>query len=74
MREVLWSSPESSIIASAQATILYNEFENDIFKIIATSPVGQWVNYFGARYHPSFIASFANKACASKSHANGPFY
>ena len=36
-------SPESNFIASAQATILHNEFENHIFKITATSPMGQWI-------------------------------
>ena len=29
--EVLWLSPERNFMASAQASILYNEFENDIF-------------------------------------------
>ena len=31
-------------IVSAQAIILYREFENYTFKIIATFPRGQWVN------------------------------
>ena len=36
--EVLWHSSESSFKGSAEATILYNDFENYIFKIITTSP------------------------------------
>ena len=41
--EVLWHSPKSNLTVSAQATILYNEFENYTFKITAISPRGQWV-------------------------------
>ena len=41
--EVLWNSPESNFIVSAQDAILYLKIENYIFKIIATSPSGQWV-------------------------------
>ena len=41
--EALWHSHESNFKASAPTTFLYNEFENDTFKIIATSPKGQWV-------------------------------
>ena len=42
--EVLWHSFESNFIVSAKATMLYNEVQNDTFKITATSPRGQWVN------------------------------
>ena len=38
--EVLWHSPVS---ASAQATIMYHEFENYTFIITGTYPRGQWV-------------------------------
>ena len=42
---VLWHSPESNFTAaSAQATILHNEFENYTFKITATSPRNQWAS------------------------------
>ena len=34
----------SNFIVSAHATILYDIFENNIFKIIAKSPMGQRVN------------------------------
>ena len=44
MSEVLWHSFESNFTASAQGTLLYNEFKNFTFKIPATSPRGQWVN------------------------------
>ena len=40
--EVLWHSTECSFTASAQV-VLYNEFENDTFKITATSRRGPWV-------------------------------
>ena len=36
-------SPESNFRVSAHATIRYNEFENYMFKITATSPRGYWV-------------------------------
>ena len=41
--KVLWHSTESNFAMSAQAMILYNEFGNYTFKIIATSHRGQWV-------------------------------
>ena len=41
---LLWHSPESNCTVNAQITVLYNEFENYTFKIIPTSPRGQWVN------------------------------
>ena len=43
--EVLWHSPSSNFLtASAQATVLHNEFENYTFEITAPSPRDQWVN------------------------------
>ena len=42
--EVLWHSAESKFTGNDQVTIRYNKFENYTFKIIATSPRGQWVN------------------------------
>ena len=36
----LWHSPESNFTMRAQATILYDEFENYTLKMIATSPRG----------------------------------
>ena len=36
--EVLWHSPESNSIVSAQVTILYNEFENCTFKLVPHLP------------------------------------
>ena len=41
--EVFWHSPDSNFTTSAQAINLYNMLENDTFKIIPTSPNGQWV-------------------------------
>ena len=41
--KVLWHSPEGNFAANAQATILYNEFENYIFQNTSTSPRDQWV-------------------------------
>ena len=41
--EVQWHSTESNFMVSAQATVLYNEFEICTFKITATSPRGKWV-------------------------------
>ena len=43
---VLWHSPQRNYGVSTQTTILYNEFENHIFKITATSPRGRWANSF----------------------------
>ena len=40
----MWDSPESNFTASAQATALYNKFEKNNFKDIATSPSCQRVN------------------------------
>ena len=42
--KLLWHSPESNFIVSAQVAILYNDFENYKLNIIATSPNGQWLN------------------------------
>ena len=41
VNEIWWHSPGSTM--SDQATILYNEFGNYIFKTTATSSMGQWV-------------------------------
>ena len=46
-REVRWHSPESYF---AQATTLYNEFENYTFEITATAPNSQWVNPLCAEF------------------------
>ena len=54
--EVLWHSHESSFNVSAQTTILWNEFENHSFKIIATSPKVQrvtWVSGVENWHHSS---------------------
>ena len=40
--EVLWHSPVSNFTARTQATILYNEFQNHISIITATSLRSQW--------------------------------
>ena len=42
IKEVLWHSPESNSTATAQGTVLYNEFKN--VKFATTSLRGQWVN------------------------------
>ena len=42
--EVLWHSSENNFTVNAQTSILYIEFENCTFKIIAKSYRGQWVN------------------------------
>ena len=42
--KVLRHSPESNFTASAQTTILNNEFENYSFKVTPASPRGQWVS------------------------------
>ena len=43
---VMCHLPQSDFSVSAQATILYNKFENYIFKNTSTSPRGQWVNHW----------------------------
>ena len=43
---VMCHSPQSDFSVSAQATILYNKFENYTFKNTSTSPRGQWVNHW----------------------------
>ena len=40
--EVLWYSHESTFTVIAHDTFLYNEFEN--YKLLTTSPRGQWLN------------------------------
>ena len=42
--EILWHSPESNFTMSAPASIRCNKLKNYSFKIIPTSPRGQWVN------------------------------
>ena len=44
MGEIMWYSSLSNVTASAQAAILYNECENGIDKISATSPRNQWIH------------------------------
>ena len=44
---ILWHSPENNFTVSAQATVLYYDFENYTFEIIAPSPRGQRVNHTG---------------------------
>ena len=41
--EVLWHSPEGNCIGNTQDTYPWYEFENYLFKIMGTSPTGQWV-------------------------------
>ena len=41
---VLWHSPDRTFTANDRAAILYNEFENDTFKITATAII--WNNKF----------------------------
>ena len=53
--EVPWHSSESKLTVSSQAIILYNEFENYAFKIIAISPRGQWVKRFSANCMPFYL-------------------
>ena len=42
--EVLWHAPEDKFIQIAQESNSWCEFENYTYKIIPTSPRGQWVN------------------------------
>ena len=42
--KVLWHSSEGNLTGNAHDINLQNEFENYIFKIIATSPRHKWVN------------------------------
>ena len=46
MKGILWQSPESNFLGIGQDINSYIEFENYTFKIIFTSPGGQWVNNF----------------------------
>ena len=52
----LWHPHESNFMASTQATILYNDFENCIFRISATSPRGKWVNSLRPRQNRRHFA------------------
>ena len=45
IHEVLWHSPEDNFTRNAPDIYPWYEFENYLFKIIATSPRGQWVNH-----------------------------
>ena len=49
---VLWYSHGMNFMVSAKPTILDNEFENDTFKITATSPRWQWVMISHGLVHP----------------------
>ena len=55
--EVLWHLHKSNFTVSVQSTILYNEFQNHTFKIITTSPRGQWVKCCIIRYWITVIRS-----------------
>ena len=44
INKVLWHSSEGNLTGNAHDINLQNEFENYIFKIIATSPRHKWVN------------------------------
>ena len=59
IRQVQWHSLGSNFTVSAQTSILYNEFENYSFAIIATSRRGQWVkleelSYFSLHKYKNF--------------------
>ena len=41
--ETMLHSPERNLAVSAQATVMYNEFEHCTFKIIVTSSKYQWI-------------------------------
>ena len=41
----MWQSLESYFTVSGQNTIVYKDFESYMFKIVATSPRGQWVKH-----------------------------
>ena len=49
----LWCSHKSSSTSSTKAIILFNEFENCTFEIIATSPSGS--NELGSRAQYSIL-------------------
>ena len=50
MNLVLWHPPENNFIGISQNINLKNEFETYNFKIIPTSPSGQWLNSFNFSY------------------------
>ena len=52
--EILWHSHVSNFTVSAQATILYDDFENDTFKSTAISPKVHSVNALIAMVIPWF--------------------
>ena len=49
--EVWWHSQESNFIVNARDFILHNGFYNHTFKIMAISPMGQWVNSYTHQRH-----------------------
>ena len=61
MSEVLCHSPESKFTGKAQSCVLYNEFENNTFKITATSPRG----YISSSMHHMDMSA-RQWRCASK--------
>ena len=63
--EVLWQPPESNFTASAQATILRNEFENFTSKIIVGSSRGQWVNFDQWQTMTITNLPFDRKSCSN---------
>ena len=42
--ETLWLSPETRFLSSAQATVLFNEFEKYMLSITTILPRGQWID------------------------------
>ena len=62
--EVLWYSSESNSTVSAQATILYDKFENHTLNITTTSPRHHWVrgSSFQAPYY--FISVIFPSPCS----------
>ena len=71
--DVLWHLSESNFTVSSQASILYDEFENYTFKIITTSPIGQWVNSLALFQSYSFISWHTNVYTSINSFAPGTF-
>ena len=56
--EVLCHWPVSNCTMHAQATIWCNVFENYTFKITATSPTAQWINFNKTYQEHSYISHF----------------
>ena len=55
---------ESNFTASTKVTILYSEFENDTFKITATSPRGHWFTRHKGNHLDHFCPVDVQKAKA----------